>query len=161
MHPDENARQKIYDAIDRFSTAMLSTVSPEGVIHTRPMAVASREGNALWFATHDDASTVTEVRSFTHANASFQGSLLYVSVSGPAEVVDDRQKIRSLWSETWSAWFPDGPDDPSLVLVRVEGRTADMWDLRGTNGLRSALRAVSAIVSRQLKTDEAPRHVTL
>lgn len=28
-------------------------------------------------------------------------------------------------------WFPQGPDDPSVVVIKVTGETAEYWDTPG------------------------------
>src|SRR5918912_1162828 len=44
----------------------------------------------------------------------------YVSVSGRAQLVRDPAKVKELWGPAYKAWFPKGPDDPELALLRVE-----------------------------------------
>ena len=160
---DQNPRRDaVLEAIDGFRTTMLTTVSPEGVLHARPMVVASREDNVLWFATDIDSTAVDEVRLFEHANVTFQSPMLYVSVSGPAAVVDDPSKIAELWNDTWAAWFPSGRDDPDLVLLRLEGRSARMWDLRGAKGIKAALRVLTSFVGHSLDaTDRSDGSIAL
>jgi general stress protein 26 len=51
-----------------------------------------------------------------------------VSVSGTAERVVDRDRIRALWNPMVAAWFPNGVDDPHVVLVRVASHTVHFWD---------------------------------
>ena len=55
----------------------------------------------------------------------------YVSVSGKAEIVRDRAKIRELWNQAVEAWFPDGPDTPEVVLLRVDSDSAEYWTSPG------------------------------
>ncbi len=47
----------------------------------------------------------------------------FVVVSGRGEVVQNPEKAKELWSVTATAWFPGGPTDPNLGLIRV--RPAD------------------------------------
>jgi general stress protein 26 len=60
------------------------------------------------------------VRSFAQPEDS-----LFVSISGRAERVVDRGRIKSLWNPMVSSWFPHGPDDPLVVLVRVWPHAAE------------------------------------
>ncbi len=53
---------------------------------------------------------------------------IWVSVSGMAQVVRDRQKIDELWKPYLKAWFPKGKDDPELALLKVDVEQAEYWD---------------------------------
>ena len=59
------------------------------------------------------------------------GSSSWVSLTGHAVVVDDLAKKQQLWNAVVEAWFPDGPDDPDVVLLRVEASSAEYWDTPG------------------------------
>ncbi len=54
-----------------------------------------------------------------------------VSLTGHARVVDDPARKRELWNSAVAAWFPQGPDDGSVVLLKVEGDSAEYWDSPG------------------------------
>ena len=43
-----------------------------------------------------------------------------MSLTGDAEVVEDAAKKRELWNSAVEAWFPQGPDDDSVVLLKVD-----------------------------------------
>jgi general stress protein 26 len=55
----------------------------------------------------------------------------WISIDGEAQVVDDRDKAKSLWNSFVEAWLPQGPDDPSVVLIKVDPHTAEYWDTPG------------------------------
>jgi general stress protein 26 len=156
-------RTQLYEMIDGFRTAMFATLTPEGVISSRPMFVAKREHDVLWFVADFYSEAASGVRTFEHATASFQSPLLYLSVAGEASVVDDPALVERWWKDAWVAWFPDGPADPNLTLIRLDIRSADVWDLRGKAGLATAARVVTSIVARQLEgsTEAGPRHLSL
>ena len=79
------------------------------------------------------------------------GKDTWVSVSGTAEVVDDAAMKRHLWSRINDAWFPGGPDDPDVALVRVRMTHAHYWDVN-TNKLVQLIKMVAASV-----TDKPPK----
>ena len=56
------------------------------------------------------------------------GRQSYVSASGKASLVRDRDEIRRRWKAPYAAWFPDGVDEPDLALLRVDVETAEYWD---------------------------------
>ena len=63
-------------------------------------------------------------------------------------VVDDAEKKRQLWNAVVEAWFPDGPDDPDVVLLRVEAASAEYWDSPGGR-LASAISFAKAKLTGQ------------
>ncbi len=56
---------------------------------------------------------------------------VWVSINGTTEIVEDREKAAELWSLQMEGWFPHGPADPSVVVVKVRGETAEYWDTPG------------------------------
>lgn len=111
--------------------AMFNTVAHDGSVVARPLqALEFDEDGVLWFATGLDSEKATEIRARPHVGLSFADhhANRFVSVSGPARMVHDREKIDALWSPAMSVFFPQGKDDPNLVLVRVEIERAEYWD---------------------------------
>ena len=52
----------------------------------------------------------------------------YVSITGRASTLRDPAKVAELWTEGARVWFPKGPTDPSLALIRVDVDSAEYWD---------------------------------
>jgi general stress protein 26 len=95
------------------------------------MATQQREfDGGLWFFTALHSAKVDEVRQNQHVNLSYANpdDHRYVSVSGTAEIVRDRNRAEELWSPIYRAWFPKGLDDPELALMRVTVEKAEYWD---------------------------------
>lgn len=83
----------------------------------------------LWFFAFSDSDKVAQIRQNSQVNAAFNTSKqAWVSVSGTAEIVDDRNKAAELWSPFLKAWFPDGLDTPTLTLIKVRAESAEYWD---------------------------------
>jgi len=40
----------------------------------------------------------------------------------------DTAKTKEIWKTTDDIWFPGGPDDPNVRLLRIEPVTAELWD---------------------------------
>ena len=49
---------------------------------------------------------------------STENSATYLSVSGTVEIVRDRKVIHDLWEADWKPWFPKGPDEGDIALLR-------------------------------------------
>jgi general stress protein 26 len=68
-----------------------------------------------------------------------------VSISGTAELVQDKDKIEELWKPELKAWFPKGTGDPDLALLRVGIEKAEYWDSPGGT-VAQVVSFVSALV---------------
>lgn len=127
---NENIR-KLGEMIKEIKFAMLTTAEPDGTLRSRPMATQATEFNGeLWFFTAASAPKVDEIEQDHHVNLSYAApdKNLYVSVSGKARMVRDKQKAEELWNPAYKAWFPKGLDDPDLALLKVSATQAEYWD---------------------------------
>ena len=141
--------KKLAEMIKDIDFAMLTTVAEDGSLHSRPMSTQRAEFDGdLWFFTRASAPKVGEIEGEHRVNVSYAKpeDQRYVSVSGRAVVVRDRAKIEELWSPALKAWFPEGPDDPDLALLKVSVERAEYWDSPGS-ALAHALSFVKAIVT--------------
>ena len=59
---------------------------------------------------------------------SHPGQNTYLHVKGECTVINDKEKIKELWSPVVKAWFPKGVEDPALALLKVETSEASYWD---------------------------------
>ena len=50
---------------------------------------------------------------------------------------EDRAKVKELWTAPLKAWFPKGPEDPNIALLRVDVSGAEYWDAPGSAVMRS------------------------
>ena len=130
-HETEHVR-KLGELIKDIETAMLTTALDDGSLRSRPMATqrADFDGQHLWFFTDADSAKVHEVEHDRHVNVAYSdpSKNRFVSVSGTARVVRDKAKIKELWSPGIKAWYPDGPDDPKIALLRIAVDFAEYWD---------------------------------
>lgn len=127
---------------------MLVTHSEGGKLHARPMQVAEVEDSGrLWFLTGADTGKVEEIRADASVSVLFQNERAsFLNLSGVARLTRDRSRIEALWSEGFKTWFPQGKDDPNLLLVAVEPEEAEYWDNRGANKVRYAIQALGAYI---------------
>ena len=128
------SRAELRDLLKEFDIAMLVTRDEQGVPRGRPMAVVAIDRDAtVWFATADHAPKVQEIeRDATVAAIFFRDrDKAWISLSGSAQLVRDRAKIREVWSPTMRAWFSD-VDDPSILLIRVEPRHGEYYEPKKT-----------------------------
>ena len=124
--------QKLREIVKAVDICMLTTVGEHGSLHSRPMS-NNREiefDGDLWFFTYGSSHKVDEVGRIPAVNASFADieSQQYVSLSGRAEVIHDKAKIKELWQPHLRAWFPDGVDTPDIALLKVSVQKGEYWD---------------------------------
>ena len=126
--------KKVAERIKGIRFAMLTTQGADGTLRSRPMTTQERDFDGdLWFFTARDAPTAQDVGHNPQVNAAYANPDKndWVSVAGEASLVDDPAKKRELWNDALKAWFPDGLDDPELVLLRVRASGAEYWDGAG------------------------------
>ena len=120
---------KVAELVSDIKFAMLTTVDADGELVSRPMAHQDVEADGdLWFFSSRDSRKVAHVQANPHVAVTLASSSTWVSINGSAAVVEDVQKAKDLWSVDMEAWFPQGPEDPSIVLIKVTGETAEYWD---------------------------------
>ena len=145
-----NEFQHLAHLIRGIKTAMLTTASADGSLRSRPMATLEGEfDGTLWFFTRADAPKVGEVRQEEQVNVSYADAdgQRFVSVSGRAALVLDREKIQELWNPVYKAWFPKGLDDPQIALLRVEADKAEYWDAQ-SSAMVQLISLVKELVTR-------------
>jgi general stress protein 26 len=70
----------------------------------------------------------------------------YVSITGVAQLVRDRQKIEELWRPEFKIWFPKGKEDPGIALLRISLQKGEYWD-NPSSTIGFALSFVSSLVT--------------
>ncbi len=120
--------------LDDMEICILTTVGSDGRFHARPMQLQRHDDDGvLWFATSLDTQKCADLRANPQCGVAFLKGHTYLSLSGRAELVQDRELIRKLWDVGWRAWFPEGPDEPDLVLLKVIPEHAE-WVSPGAAG---------------------------
>ncbi len=125
----ENVKQ-LGEMIKDIKFAMLTTTEADGTLRSRPMATQETEfDGTLWFFTNADAPKVDEVQQHQQVNVSYAEpkDQKYISVSGIAELVRDRNYIEQFWNPLYKAWGNQGLDDPNLALLKVSVDKAEYW----------------------------------
>jgi len=110
---------------------MLTTHALDSGLASRPLqAMQVDEDGSIWFFTSSESPKVRELRESAEVNLCFADiqRKVFVSIAGNAELIVDAQKAKALWELTQAIFFPGGPDDPSLVLIRVVPRSVRTWD---------------------------------
>jgi len=131
MGQSYNPAAQLNELISGIEFAILTTVRPDGSLHSCPMAShGSDAAGVLWLITGSNTEKVEAARTNQRVNLSFadHSAERYVSISGFCELVRDHVKAKDLWNPSYASWFPGGLDDPSLILLKVEVHQAEYWD---------------------------------
>lgn len=154
-----------YNILRQFETAMLITHSSipqqaELALRARPMAIAQVDDNGdIWFLTGRHSGKVDDIAFHHDVHVTCQRDRdFYLSLSGRANLVDDRNKLHSLWKEVYKTWFPDGIDDPDITLIRVQPISAEYWDNSGTKKIQYAIESIKAYLTGTKPLIEQQEH---
>jgi general stress protein 26 len=72
------------------------------------------------------------------------GRKKYLSITGHAEIIDDQDRIKQIWSIYDKAFWPD-EGDPRIRILRVTPESAEFWE--GAGAVVTAVKLVAASVS--------------
>jgi general stress protein 26 len=148
MTAQSNQIDHIWKIAEKIGTCMLTTLSADR-IRSRPMhAILDRDAGCLWFITDQRGAKDDEIVAAPEVCLAFAdiGSNTFLSMTGRAEVVHDAAKARELWSSEAQSWWPKGPTDPQVRVLRVVPDGAEYWDTRG-NSITVALKLAAARLS--------------
>ena len=109
---------------------LLTTLDARGHFHTRPVQTLQVEaGQTLWFFTDCSTPKVSELALQSQVSVGYAdiSTNRFAAVSGAAQVLQDAGKARQLWSVEQLAYYPNGPGDPRLALLRVQIERAEYW----------------------------------
>lgn len=134
---DSNSLETLKDIIKSANVAMLVTINEEHRIVARPMKLQEVEFDGdLWFLTMKDTEKYDEIKQNDHVNVIIADKS-FASISGTAEIVNDKDKIKEFWNKAYQVMFNMDYTDPRITLIKVHAETAEYWDTGGT--IKSAI----------------------
>ena len=127
----QNHISRVWDVIEKARVGMLTTKFGGG-LRARPLeARADRDAGIIWFVTDVRGTKDDEIGADHEIGLVFfidKSDRAYLSITGRAVVTRDTAKTKEIWKTTDDIWFPGGPDDPNVRLLRIEPVTAELWD---------------------------------
>jgi general stress protein 26 len=119
--------ETLRELIKDIDTAMLTTATEEGLV-SRPMKTQEVEFDGdLWFFTKKETNKYNEILHNQDVNVAYVGKS-YVSVRGRAEIVEDLDKKKELWSKVYEKIMQTSYDDPNVILIKVNVEAAEYWE---------------------------------
>ena len=126
-----NSIQNLRTKIENIRFGMMTTLNADKSLSSRPMTQqAIDDAGVIWFFTSDDSQLAQDITRHPKINVSFANpsSNTYVTTSGEASLLKNREKIAQLWNPMVAAWFPLGVNDPQLSLIKFTIHAAEYWD---------------------------------
>jgi general stress protein 26 len=124
--------ETLAELVKEFRFAMLTTVDDRGQLVAHPLTVQEAEFDGdLWFVVGAHASSLQNLLVNPSAGVALSSNDSWVSLTGTGAQVDDPAKVKALWGPALDAWFPDGPDDPEVRLLKFTADGAEYWNSPG------------------------------
>jgi general stress protein 26 len=142
---------RVWDVIENVSVCMLTTKFGGG-LRARPLeARPDRDAGLIFFVTDIHSAKEDEIEAAPDVGLAFVDSNnnAYLSITGRAWVVRDAEKIKTVWRKSDEVWWPGGPNDPDVCLLRIEPFRAELWD-----GPSTAAVAAFEFIKAKLTGDE-------
>jgi general stress protein 26 len=127
---DESQIDRVWEVIDKAGICMMVTRFAGG-LRARPLEARSeRHTETIWFLTDVRGLKDDEVEANPEICLTFvyPKEKVYLSITGKASVTRDPERAKVLWNEEQLVWWPGGPEDPNLLVMKVEPERAEMWD---------------------------------
>lgn len=142
----DRAFEEIRDKLSLMEVAMVAYQAPGGELCSEPLQTArmDKEGN-LWFFTSANQALVA-IAGNPHINLIYVNDKegMYLSVSGTARVLRNRDLQAALWNGKLKRWLPHGPGGENTCLLKVVIGSYEYWDEPKSNLFRMLLKAVDA-----------------
>lgn len=113
------------------------------------------EDGTIWFFSAKDSDRNKYVKKDARVQLLYgdSGKQDYISLYGEAEVLHDRAKAEEMWTKMVEVWFPEGPGDPNLSLIRFVPKEGFYWDTQ--HGKMVAFAKMLAAIVTGNKSDDS------
>ena len=155
----DDAADKLWTLIKDIDVAMLTT-DDQGLLRSRPMATVKRDFEGeLWFFTRMSTHNPREIGGGERVSLSYAEPLrqTYVSVSGRARLVRDKDKADEMWTPDLRRWFPNGTEDEDIALLCVSVDEAEYWDTMSAAMMLAYGLAKTVTTSRETELGESEK----
>ncbi|MEI4470043.1 pyridoxamine 5'-phosphate oxidase family protein [Frigidibacter sp. MR17.24] len=155
MRTPEDLKHHLWKHLSSDRTLMIGLETPADD-HPRPMTAlvdeeTGKHEGPLWIFTAKDTSLARALAGGAEAAvATFvaKNNDLYATIRGSLTLDTDRAVVERLWNPFVAAWYPEGKDDPSLVLLRFDLDRAEIWETGS-----SLVTGTKALFGKDLRDD--------
>jgi general stress protein 26 len=135
--------------LGKLSVAMVTATDGCSLPASRPLLTQQLDDDGtLWFFVANEGTLARNVEINPRVSVSYSDAAhgVYVAMSGRARLVYDPDRIFALWEDQVETWFPQGPLDDRLALLRVDVDHAEYWDEHARGVTRLFARAHAALL---------------
>jgi general stress protein 26 len=146
MSQAEDKVGRVWSLMGDVAIAMVVTHNGRGdELRARPMAAhLAPDENAVYFLTDAGTPKDQEVRRNNNVCLTFSDHKRFVSVTGHAELLDDRARVKAIWKAADKAFWKD-ENDPAIRVMRVTPEEAEYWE--SDNFVVTSVKMIAAGVS--------------
>jgi len=128
---NQNIEKFIELAKDSKVCMLITKEKSDDSLSGRPMSISKiDEDGTMWFFTKASSYKVEEIEESKKVSISItnESSNNYLMINGIGTLVNDKIKMKELWSIILKAWFPLGLEDPDMLLIQVKPIEVNYWD---------------------------------
>jgi general stress protein 26 len=121
---------RVWDILDNHSIGMLTTRFARG-LRARPLdARPDRSAGRIYFLTDVNGHKDDEIAANPDVCfiVTVPSDRVYLSITARAAVSRDPAKAADIWKKADEVWWKGGAADPNLRVMRLEPKTAELWD---------------------------------
>lgn len=122
----DDIKTKMWKAMSQSPKVMVSLVNKD--MHAEPMyaQLDSDAHGRFWFYTMKDNRIAQGGKAMIHFAS--KGHDVFACIRGTLVTESRSEIIDRYWSNPVEAWYEEGKDDPSLLMLRFELDDAEIWD---------------------------------
>ncbi len=133
MNTEKNNKISEFIEMVKDAKVCMLITSEEGQenLSGRPMGINKIDDDGtMWFFTKKSSHKVDELQKSRAVSIAITNSDSnnYLMIHGSASLLDDKSKMKELWSSVMKAWFPLGLEDPDMTLIKVTPSEVNYWD---------------------------------
>ncbi|HEX6858849.1 MAG TPA: pyridoxamine 5'-phosphate oxidase family protein [Caulobacteraceae bacterium] len=159
----EAVEKRLWGEIEKLHLGMLGLVDGEAQ-HFQPMTPFIEEhAGKIWFFTRADTDLAQDLAAGgRQAMFIVQGGQrdLQACIGGEIRTQMDRARLERFWNPHVAAWYPDGKDDPKLVMLCMDCEEARVW-VSEAGPVRYAYEVAKANMTRDVPDIGGSTDITL
>ena len=142
--------EKLIEMVKGVRVCMLLTIEQNAKnLSGRPMSISKiDEDVTIWFFTKASSYKADKIEESKKVSIAItnESSNNYLMIHGTATLINDKTKMKELWSSILKAWFPLCLNDPDMILIKVTPNEVNYWDTN-SNKMVVLFNMIKAIVT--------------
>jgi len=150
---NQEAVEKIKEMTGGGNILMFCCNLGEAPFDATPMSTQRVDDDgSIWFYSTKDSSRNKYVEADSRAQMIYSnsGSSDYMSIYGNATLLYDQKMAEELWTPFAKIWFPEGPTDPNLSLIKFQPREGFYWDTKNGKMVAFAKMMASMVTGKTM-----------